>query len=135
MTKDKSTDARYICINGNYYSKAKIKFYQANPLTDEQLALLQTEEANMRRALQSHNCSRPSLKALQLMGEIFNRPVNSGCQRCIVGIVSEAAEMYFYHRDKAIEDANAKAFVAQTKDAEAPKPKAAPKKKPSTKKK
>lgn len=133
MTNDKSADARYIRINGNYYAKAKIEFYKAHPFTDEQLALLQPEESNMRRALNSHSCSRPSLKALQLMGEIFRRPVNSGCQRCIVSIVSETAQMYFYFRDAAIEEANTAAFVKETKAAEAPKAKAAPKKAPKKK--
>ena len=141
MNNDKSADARYIRINGNYYAKAKIDFYETHPFTDAQLAILQAEETNLRRAFQSGSCSRPSLKALELMGALFNRRVNAGCQRCIVSIVSETAEMFFYFRDKAVEEANAKTFVEQTKAAEKTKPATTAKsatakaKKPSPKKK
>lgn len=134
----KEHDARYVCINGNYYAQKKIDFYEAHPFTEEQLALLKSEEANMRRALLSHNCSRPPLKTLQMMAKIFGVRPNSGCQHCIVALVSETAQMYFYFIDKAIEQANAQTFVEVTKEEEAEPapeaPKAAPKKAPAKKK-
>ena len=135
---EKKHDARYVRINGNYYAQKKIDFYEAHPLTDEQLELLKPEEVNMQRALRSHNCSRPSLAALKLMGAIFGVRPNPGCQYCIVGLVTDMAQMYYYFKDKAIEEENAKAFVQVTLEqeakpqAEAPKP--APKKAPAKKK-
>ena len=134
---EKKHDARYVRINGNYYAQKKIDFYEAHPLTEEQLALLKPEEANMRRALLSHNCSRPPLKTLQMMAAIFGVRPNSGCQHCIVGLVTETAMMYNYFRDKAIEEENAKTFVKVTLEEEATPapeaPKPAPKKKTTKK--
>ena len=137
--KEKATDARYAAVNGNYYSKAKIAYYEAHSLTDEQIALFKAEEEKLRSALNANHCSLPSLAAWKEMCKLFpDFPHNRGCGHCVVTLAREAAELYFYTLDKAMEEANAKTFVEETLKAEAPAPAkkpAAPKKKAASKKK